>query len=158
LAVEMERKFLVLGNDWKKTQGTYVCQGYLNRDKERTVRVRIAGPQAFLTIKGSTTGFSRTEFEYEIPVDHAEQMLKLCDDPLIEKIRYTVNEQGFCWEIDEFLGDNKGLAVAEIELESPDQEFIRPGWLGEEVTENPRYFNSNLAVDPYLAWCKPKDG
>ena len=96
MPVEIERKFLVLGDGWREAQGVYFCQGYLNRDKERTVRVRVASKQAFITIKGLTIGASRAEFEYEIPVDHAEQMLKLCDDTLIEKIRYAVNYHGFC--------------------------------------------------------------
>jgi len=157
LSVEIERKFLVLSNGWREAQGVYFCQGYLNRDKERTVRVRVASTQAFITIKGLTIGASRAEFEYEIPVEHAEQMLKLCDGPLIEKIRYAVHYHGFCWEIDEFLGDNKGLIIAEIELKSLAQVFEMPSWLGKEVTEDAKYFNSNLAVCPYSSWSEHQD-
>ena len=132
-------------------------QGYLNRDKERTVRVRVAGEQAFLTLKGLTTGASRAEFEYEIPVADAEQLLKLCDGPIVQKVRHAVVYQGFRWEVDEFLGENAGLVVAEVELQQEDQPFERPGWLGQEVTEDPRYFNSNLAANPYSAWPDGKE-
>lgn len=154
MQIEIERKFLVKGEGWKKSEGVFFCQGYLNRDKERTVRVRVAGDKAFLTIKGLTRGISRSEFEYEIPVDHASEMLKICDGPLIEKIRYTLDYQGFLWEIDEFLGENKGLVIAEIELESQGQEFEKPDWVGDEVTDDAKYFNSNLAVFPFSRWEK----
>jgi adenylate cyclase len=155
VGIEIERKFLVVGTDWRQGQGTRFQQGYLNRDKERTVRVRLAGDRAFLTIKGRATGVVRAEFEYAIPVNDAEQLLKLCDGPLIEKFRYLVVHEGSTWEVDEFLGDNAGLVVAEIELQSEDQAFARPPWLGREVTGDPRYFNSSLAVNPYRAWGAP---
>lgn len=127
-------------------------QGYLNRDKERIVRVRLAGEKAFLTIKGLTEGASRAEFEYEIPVTHAEQLLQLCDGPIIQKVRHTFVYKDLVWEVDEFLGENEGLIVAEVELEREDQSFERPSWVGQEVTEDPRYFNSNLCTNPYCKW------
>jgi adenylate cyclase len=152
MATEIERKFLVSGTEWKNGPGTAYCQGYLNRSKERTVRVRIAGAQAFLTIKGLAQGISRLEFEYEIPLADAEQLLTLCDGPLIQKMRYIVHHQGNCWEVDEFFGDNQGLVVAEIELQDENQRFERPAWVGAEVSDDARYFNSNLASQPYSQW------
>ena len=152
MATEIERKFLVQGTQWRNDTGVRFSQGYLNRDKERTVRVRLAGRKAFLTIKGVTRGPSRTEFEYEIPMEDAEQLLKLCDGPIIEKTRYRIVHQGSTWEVDEFLGENAGLVIAEIELTSEDQPFSRPPWLGEEVTHDRRYYNSNLAGHPYSQW------
>jgi adenylate cyclase len=152
MALEIERKFLVTGTDWRQGMGTRFRQGYLSRDKQRTVRVRLAGEQAFLTIKGPTRGATRSEFEYEIPVADAEAMLALCDGPLVDKIRRVVVFEGMAWEVDEFLGDNAGLVVAEIELASEDQPFARPPWLGCEVTDDARYFNSNLAAFPFNRW------
>jgi adenylate cyclase len=152
MATEIERKFLVSGMEWRQGPGVAYCQGYLNRDPERTVRVRIAGDQAFFTIKGIAKGISRAEFEYEIPVSDAEQLLQLCDGHLIQKRRYVVSYGGHRWEIDEFHGDNEGLIIAEIELEREDQPFARPDWLGQEVSEDPRYFNANLVVNPYSNW------
>lgn len=152
MPVEIERKFLVKGTEWRQAAPLRLSQGYLNRDVQRTVRVRITDAKAFLTIKGATKGASRAEFEYEIPVADAEQLLTLCDGPLIEKRRHVVVYRGTTWEIDEFLGDNTGLVVAEVELEREDQPFERPPWLGEDVTHDSRYFNSNLAVRPYKDW------
>jgi CYTH domain-containing protein len=152
MSVEIERKFLVTGSEWRQAKGIHFCQGYLNRDKERTVRVRLSGESAFLTIKGLTEGASRAEFEYEIPVAHAEQLLRLCDGPIIQKVRHVVEYEGLIWEVDEFLGENEGLIVAEVELEREDQPFKRPSWLGQEVTDDPRYFNSNLCKNPYCKW------
>ena len=153
MAVEIERKFLVTGEGWRASGGgVRLSQGYLNRDKARTVRVRRAGSQAFLTIKGATQGATRAEFEYEIPLADAEQLLALCDGPVVEKHRHVVEHGGVTWEVDEFLGANAGLVVAEIELRSEDQAFERPPWLGAEVTHDARYFNSNLAAHPYAAW------
>jgi CYTH domain-containing protein len=149
---EIERKFLVTGDEWRQGKGTRLCQGYLNRDSERTVRVRLAGDNAFLTIKGLKKGAKCAEYEYEIPLEHAEEMLRLCDGPIIEKNRYTVSFSGLLWEVDEFCGENKGLILAEVELKSPDQVFERPLWLGREVTGDPRYFNSNLSICPYRTW------
>ena len=152
MPVEIERKFLVNGSGWRQENGVRISQGYLNRDKERTVRIRLAGEKAFLTIKGLTVGASRVEFEYEIPATHAKQLLKLCDSPILQKIRHTAVLNGLIWEVDEFLGANEGLVVAEVELEREDQSFERPSWLGQEVTEDPRYFNSNLTANPYCQW------
>lgn len=152
MATEIERKFLVRGTDWRNGTGVRFSQGYLNRDKDRTVRVRIAGGKAFLTIKGVTQGATRAEFEYPIPMEDAEQLLKLSDGPIIEKDRYRIVHDGALWEVDEFRGDNAGLVLAEIELKSEDQPFSRPTWLGEEVTQDRRYYNSSLAGYPYREW------
>ncbi|HEY2399446.1 MAG TPA: CYTH domain-containing protein [Steroidobacteraceae bacterium] len=152
MASEIERKFLVQGDGWRAGARQRLCQCYLNRDKERTVRVRIAGDQAFLTIKGVTRGATRAEFEYAIPMQDAEQLLELSDGPILEKNRYVLVHEGSRWEVDEFLGDNAGLVIAEIELESEDQPFSRPPWLGQEVTGDSRYYNSNLAGHPYGEW------
>jgi adenylate cyclase len=152
MATEIERKFLVQGTQWRNETGTRIKQGYLNRDKARTVRVRVRGDQAFLTVKGLTQGASRAEFEYEIPLADAEELLKLSDGPLIEKTRYVVVHDGSKWEVDEFQGDNSDLVVAEIELRSKDEQFSRPAWLGREVTDDNRYYNSSLASHPYRDW------
>lgn len=152
MATEIERKFLVQGTPWREGTGTRICQGYLNRDQERTVRVRIAGDQAFLTIKGVTQGATRKEFEYGIPTADAEQLLKLSDGPMIEKNRYVIAHDGCQWEVDEFLGENAGLVMAELELSSEQQSFSRPPWLGIEVTHDRRYYNSCLATQPYRLW------
>lgn len=150
---EIERKFLVVGEDWKKQgAGTLFRQGYLNSTKERVVRVRTMGEAAALTVKGITTGASRLEFEYEIPRDDATQLLELCEQPIIEKTRYRIPVGDLVWEIDEFHGVNEGLTVAECELQSEDQEIDKPEWIGEEVTGDPRYFNSNLIAHPFSAW------
>lgn len=152
MAIEIERKFLVIGTAWRQTASTRLSQGYLNRDKDRTVRVRIAGEQAFITVKGGTNGLARLEFEYGIPVADAELLLKLSDGPIIEKQRHLFPFAGLTWEIDEFLGANSGLVVAEVELASESQPFEKPQWVGEEVTTDTRYFNSNLATHPFSAW------
>lgn len=152
MGTEIERKFLVSGVAWRQGAGVRFSQGYLNRDKERTVRVRLAGEKAFLTIKGVSVGASRAEFEYEIPVADAEQLLRLSDGPVIEKIRRVIQLEDATWEVDEFLGENAGLVVAEIELQSEDQWFAKPAWLGEEVTHDTRYFNSSLATHPFNRW------
>ncbi len=150
---EIERKFLVVGDDWRSAQSTLLRQGYLSTDKHRTVRVRVSGDSAFLTIKGLTTGATRREFEYPIPVDDANELLdELCQPPLIEKQRHVIRGDGVTWEIDEFLGENDGLVVAEVELQDEDQAFSRPSWLGEEVTDDPRYYNANLVKRPYSSW------
>jgi len=152
MAIEIERKFLVTSHEWQEVLGVMFSQGYLNRDKDRTVRVRVAGPHGFLTIKGSTSGATRAEFEYEIPLIDAESLLKLCEGPIIQKIRRVIHYKGFKWEVDEFLGENAGLVVAEIELKSEEQPFDKPSWLGQEVTYDPRYYNSNLSENPYGSW------
>ena len=152
MPVEIERKYLVIGDKWKQGKPVRICQGYLNRDKERTVRVRISGEKAFLTIKGMNIGATRAEYEYEIPVSHAEELLKMCDGPVLEKNRYVVVCDGLKWEVDEFLSENIGLVVAEVELTSADQSFNCPQWLGQEVTDDPRYYNSNLCAHPFSKW------
>jgi len=154
MSIEIERKFLVTGAAWKRgAQGVRFRQGYLSTDTRRTVRVRTEGPRAVLTIKGPTVGVSRAEFEYEIPVDDANRMLdELCERPLIDKTRYRVEVDGAAWEVDEFHAENEGLVVAEIELTSADQAFVRPPWAGPEVSGDPRYFNANLIKHPYRTW------
>ncbi len=152
MGIEIERKFLVVGDDWRAAPALPYAQGYLNRDKHRTVRVRIVEDAAWLTVKGASAGATRAEFEYPIPVADAEQLLALCDGPLVRKLRRVVLHAGLAWEIDEFLGDNAGLVVAEIELASEDQAFEPPPWLGAEVTDDVRYFNSNLAATPFSTW------
>jgi CYTH domain-containing protein len=152
MAIEIERKFLVLGDAWRQAAPTRFSQGYLNRDKARTVRVRIAGSAGFLTIKGLSQGATRAEFEYPVPLADAQALLALCDGPCIEKDRHLVAHAGHTWEVDEFFGANAGLVVAELELQSEDEAFERPAWLGEEVTHDPRYFNSSLASLPFSQW------
>jgi adenylate cyclase len=153
MALEIEKKFLLNNSDWRKEQGVMYRQGYLNSVKERTVRVRIIGDKGYLTVKGISRGAVRAEYEYEIPGVEAEAMLDdLCEKPLIEKMRYKISYKGFVWEVDEFCGENQGLIVAEVELESEDQKFEKPEWIGEEVTGDPRYFNANLVHHPYCKW------
>jgi mutator protein MutT len=152
MPVEIERKFLVTGDDWRAVPGFTYRQGYLCLDPDRTVRVRVGGGSAFLTVKGATHGATRLEFEYAIPADDVEALLLLCGSSLVEKVRRRVDVSGSLWEVDEFLGRNQGLVVAEIELTSEDQPFHRPSWLGDEVTHDPRYYNSNLATMPYSEW------
>ena len=154
MGVEIERKFLVRGSEWKAgLSGTEYRQGYLSSDPERTVRVRLAGEEGFLTIKGASTGASRLEFEYPIPGSDALELLeRLCRRPLIEKLRYRVAYAGMIWEIDEFFGDNAGLVLAEIELEHETQAIEQPPWVGEEVTGDHRYYNACLAEHPISTW------
>jgi adenylate cyclase len=154
MGIEIERKFLVNGEGWREgaTTSTRYSQGYLSRDPARTVRVRIAGDAAFLTIKGATQGATRAEFEYAVPLPDAQQLLALCDGPVVEKIRHLCPFGGMTWEVDEFLGANAGLVVAEIELTAETQSFERPAWLGTEVTADARYVNANLAVRPFGSW------
>ena len=154
MAIEIERKFLVHGDSWRTAPAVFYSQGYLSRVPERTVRVRIAGEQAFLTIKGKTQGASRAEFEYEIPLADARELLLLCEQPLIEKYRRNIAYENFVWEVDEFLGDNQGLVVAEIELPAADTAFGKPHWLGLEVTEDARYYNSALVQLPFSQWLR----
>jgi CYTH domain-containing protein len=150
---EIERKFLVTGDQWRGlATGTRYRQGYLSSARERTVRVRIAGDRAYLTIKGAVVGATRLEFEYEIPPHEADALLALCESPLIEKTRYRIAYEGLVWEVDEFHGENEGLVVAECELVSEDQPILPPTWIGTEVTEDPRYYNANLVARPYRSW------
>ncbi|MDZ7743073.1 MAG: CYTH domain-containing protein [Bacteroidota bacterium] len=151
---EIERKFLVRDVRFKKNASkVFICQAYLSRAKNRTIRIRIAGDQAFLTIKGKSRSSVRREYEYEIPLQHAREMLDhLAKKYLVEKYRYTLDYRGHTWEVDEFTGRNKGLYIAEIELGRFDEEFPLPPWVGEEVSDDPRYFNSNLSKSPYSTW------
>jgi len=154
MGTEIERKFLVRGDDWRKlAKGTAYRQGYLSTVKERTVRVRTIGAEGFLTIKGVTKGATRAEYEYPVPASDANEILtNLCEKPLIEKNRYKIAHAGLVWEVDEFFGDNLGLIVAEVELTSESQTFEKPTWVGDEVTGDPRYFNSNLTKKPFTTW------
>lgn len=152
MAVEIERKFLVTGDDYQAFPGLVYEQGYLSSDPERTVRVRIAGDRGALTVKGETVGAVRAEFEYEIPLEDARQLLALCVAPLIQKKRFLVPVAGYVWEVDEFRGENRGLIVAEIELQTEADVFETPDWIGQEVTHDPRYYNSSLARQPFQSW------
>jgi len=151
---EIERKFLVKSDAWRSlARGTMYRQGYLNTDKERTVRVRTVDDKAFLTIKGLPVGVTRAEYEYEIPFDDGNALLDtLAEKPLIEKKRYTIPFEGLVWEVDEFFGDNRGFIVAEVELHSEDTQIPKPDWVGDEVSGDPRYFNSNLNRNPFNKW------
>src|SRR6266700_8433517 len=146
MGTEIERKFLVKGDSWRgQDSGKRYRQGYLSTVKERTVRVRTTGYKGFITIKGMSVGATRSEYEYEIPLADANEMLdRLCERPLIEKTRYRVSHEGLVWEIDEFEGDNRGLIIAEIELKDETQSATLPGLIGQEVTGEPGYSNANL--------------
>jgi CYTH domain-containing protein len=153
MPIETERKFLVIGTDWKDgAPSKDFSQAYLSQDPERSVRVRIAGDQAFLTIKGMSQGISRQEFEYPIPVDDARQLLSLCLPAIISKTRYFVEIDGRQWEVDEFHDDNQGLVIAEIELDNESDAVELPKWVGKEVSDDRRYYNVSLAKFPYSKW------
>ena len=155
MAQEIERKFLVTNDSWRAAAaGKRYCQGYIATTKPgHSVRVRIAGDQAYLTIKGPSTGLSRAEFEYEIPTGDAGKMLEtLCDRPLIEKTRYRLPIGPVVWEIDEFIGENAGLIVAEVELENEAQSVDLPDWVGLEVSGESKYYNQSLVRNPYSRW------
>lgn len=155
MALEIERKFLIKKELFQpQSRGIKVRQGYLPQgDGPLLVRVRQHDDKAFLTLKGKTTGVSRAEYEYPIPPQDAAELLTLCERPLIEKIRYKEPAaDGHLWEVDIFFGENEGLIIAEVELGSEDEPFERPAWLGEEVSGDPRYYNSNLAKLPYCRW------
>jgi CYTH domain-containing protein len=151
---EIERKYLIKSDAWRESaKGTVYRQGYLSTVKERTVRVRTIDDKGYLTIKGISVGATRAEYEYEIPAKDANDMLdELCEKPIIEKKRYVVQHEDLTWEIDEFDGENRGLIVAEVELATEDQKIPLPDWIGEEVTGDARYFNSNLVKHPYSKW------
>ncbi len=154
MATEIERKFLLQSDAWRaKASGALIRQGYLSSARQAVVRIRVIEGKAWLTVKGETRNLTRAEFEYEIPVSDANQMLdELCEQPLIEKTRHHLTHADHDWVIDEFHGVNDGLIVAEIELSSEDEFFEQPDWLGEEVSDDPRYFNSNLIKHPYSKW------
>ena len=156
--IEIERKFLVTSNAFKEHASikTLLVQGFLNTHKERTVRVRVKGGKGFLTIKGKSTsdGLSRFEWEQRIPKKDAESLLKLCEPSVIEKVRYEINSGKHIFEVDEFFGENEGLIVAEIELNSEHENFEKPDWLGVEVTGQIQYYNSQLSKQPYKTWKK----
>ena len=161
MAIEIERKFLAIGNGWRDAAHKVMpmAQGYINDQAamdsgamKASVRVRIAGDEAYLNLKSRELGHTRQEFDYAIPVGDARALLALCVGGLVDKRRHYVNHEGHLWEVDEFLGDNAGLVVAEIELASADEPFARPDWIGSEVTDEPRYYNLALATRPYLEW------
>ena len=154
MGIEIERKFLLAGDAWRGLgQPVLLRQGYLSSARERVVRVRIEGDQAMLTIKGANVGATRGEWEYPIPLaDAAELLDALCEQPLIEKYRHRIEHAGMVWEVDEFLGANAGLVVAEIELASEDQPFDKPDWIGAEVSGDARYYNANLIHHPFSQW------
>ncbi|OUR67511.1 adenylate cyclase [Cycloclasticus sp. 46_83_sub15_T18] len=158
MAVEIERKFLVdFSNIVLPGNGVLIKQGYLPLASETktVVRVRIKAERAYLTVKGANVGASRAEFEYQIPLADAEEMLaNLCDKPLVEKTRYELMVEGHCWELDVFVGDNEGLVVAEVELAAETESFVLPSWVEKEVTGDPRYYNSSLLALPYKLWVK----
>jgi adenylate cyclase len=152
---EIERKFLVDMERWTpRDAGTLYRQGYLSSHKERVVRVRLQGERAVLTIKGATHGITRAEYEYDIPLADAMPLLELCEKPIIEKTRHVEEHGGLTWEIDVFHGANKGLVIAEVELESEDQPIEQPAWATRDVSEDPRYYNANLIAHPFSAWVK----
>ena len=155
MALEIERKYLVVNDKWKPfaVSETLMKQAYLLASPDLSIRVRVAGEQAFLTIKGATEGITRSEFEYPIPVADAEQMLTgLVQGSVIDKVRFRVRCGEHIWDLDQFHGDNQGLVVAEIELASEDEAFERPDWVGQEVSDDPRYYNASLARHPYCEW------
>ena len=154
--IEIERKFIVTSGAYKKEafKDTRICQGFLNTDKERTVRVRIKGDLGFITVKGKSTadGLSRFEWEKEIDKQEAESLLKLCESTIIDKVRYEIKVGKHIFEVDEFFGDNQGLIIAEVELENTTETFEKPNWLGQEVTGDIKYYNSQLSKKPFKCW------
>jgi len=152
--MEIERKFLVEGDSWRNiSKGLFYRQGYLSLIKENIVRVRTVGQKGFLTIKGPARGISRPEYEYEIPLEEAEVMLEhLCERPIIEKYRHRIEYDNIIWEVDEFLGENAGLILAEVELKDEKDMLSLPEWIGREVSYDQRYFNANLVKKPYKYW------
>ena len=153
---EIERKFLVKSVDFKKeaTDSFKIAQGFLNTNPARTVRIRIKGQQGFLTVKGKSNdnGTTRFEWEKEIPAEEATQLLALCEEGIIEKMRYLIPVKNHTFEVDEFFGENEGLLIAEVELQHENEPFDKPNWLGEEVTGQTKYYNSQLSQKPYKTW------
>ena len=158
MPIEIERKFLVSNDSFisKSFKKNYIKQGFLNTNKNRTVRIRITDNTGYITIKGITnkSGMSRFEWEKKIPLPEAENLLSLSEDIPIEKHRYLIKNKEFTFEVDVFLGENKGLIIAEIELTSENDSFNKPNWLGEEVTGDIKYYNSTLSKNPYSKWTK----
>lgn len=156
MAQEIERKFLTKSDAWRSNaRGRFYRQGYLSTVKERTVRIRWIKNQGYITVKGIAKGAVRAEYEYEIPVKDANEMLDtLCEQPIIEKMRYEIEHNELIWLVDEFEGVNKGLILVEVELSDENQKIVLPDWVGAEVTGDPNYFNSNLTRNPYLGWGK----
>ena len=155
MAIEIEKKFLVCNDNWLKfaTKSIAYVQGYFSTNEACSIRIRISEDKASLNIKSATLGITRSEYDYPVPVEDAQEMLRtLCNKPLIEKTRYTVPVDHHLWEIDVFSGENKGLVVAEIELESVDDSITLPDWIGEEVSHDPRYYNVCLVEHPYKDW------
>ena len=155
MSLEIERKFLVCGEfSNEATEATEIVQGYLSTAPGSTVRIRIRGEKGYITVKGKSdeSGIGRYEWEKEIPVDEARELLRLCEPYPVEKTRYLVPFRGHIFEVDVFRGANSGLVMAEIELGSPGEPFDKPSWLGEEISGDPRYFNSALSVKPYMSW------
>ncbi len=155
MAIEIERKFLLTNQNWRAlvSKSIYYRQGYLHSDAHSSVRIRVSDDSAKINIKSATIGAQRQEYEYDIPLQDAQELLdSLCHKPLVEKTRHIVVHRQHTWEIDEFAGDNQGLIVAEIELSTPDETFEKLDWLGEEVTEDIRYYNNQLVKHPYKNW------
>ncbi|MES2127420.1 MAG: CYTH domain-containing protein [Pseudomonadota bacterium] len=154
MGIEIERKFLLFGKEWRNlAEPVLLRQGYLSLDPDRTVRVRVEGQRGVLTIKGRSEGATRGEWEYDIPLAEANELLeRLCQKPLVEKFRRKIPFGGHVWEVDEFIGANAGLVLAEIELKAEDEPFDKPGWIGEDVTGERRYYNSSLIRSPYATW------
>ncbi len=155
MGVEIERKFLVVSDSWKPhvVSATRIVQGYLAHTDTATVRVRVKGEKAYLTIKGTSTGISRSEYEYEIPVPEAESMLsEMAQGPVVDKVRHLIDVDGHTWELDVFAGDNAGLVMAEVELDADTEDFVVPDWAGLDVSDDARYYNVNLASNPFRNW------
>jgi len=155
MPIEIERKFLLSNNTWRDevVKSSRIRQGYMGIIDKASVRIRIQGDKANINVKSATLDIRRMEYEYEIPLDEAEEMLdQLCNQPQIDKTRFIVKRDGHVWEIDEFYGDNEGLTVAEVELGSEDEAVIKPDWIGEEVTTDPRYYNVSLIKHPFKEW------
>ncbi|WP_043613368.1 CYTH domain-containing protein [Chromobacterium violaceum] len=153
MALEIERRFVVSGDGWRGlAPAVQYRQGYLSVEKERTVRVRVVGQQAWLTLKSNISNVSRHEFEYPIPLADAQTIMGAMCPMVVDKLRHRIEHGGFVWEVDEFFGDNAGLVLAEIELPDEETPFAKPDWVGEEVTEDGRYTNAYLSKHPYRSW------
>lgn len=153
MAVEIERRFVIVGDAWRGlAPGVQYRQGYLSVEKERTVRVRVVGDQAWLTLKSNISNVSRHEFEYPVPLADAQTIMAAMCPMVVDKLRHRIEHGGFVWEVDEFFGDNAGLVLAEIELPDESTRFDKPAWIGEEVTEDGRYTNAYLSKNPYSRW------